>query len=105
MASRPQTPHPDNPDTPVGAALFVLDRQGAITSWNNAAVTASGYAAGELHGIAFDRLFTTGAPLDDIAAVLRITGRNGRFRGRGWLTRKDGGRIAAPLIIEAIHGK
>src|SRR5437763_12961552 len=105
MADGPQIPHPDNPDMPVGAALFVLDRRGAITSWNNAAGTASGYAAEELLGAAFDRLFTTGAPTGDIAAVLRIAERNGRFGGRGWLTRKDGGRVAAPLAIEAIYGK
>src|SRR5438105_3234134 len=105
MADRPQIPHPDNPDMPVGAALFVLDRRGAITSWNNAAVTASGYAAEELHGAAFDCLFTTGAAPGDIAAVLRIAERNGRFGGRGWLTRKDGGRVEAPLAIEAIYGK
>jgi PAS domain S-box-containing protein len=90
---------------PVGSALFVLDRQGAITRWNTAAVTASGYAADELCRAAFDRLFTTGAPPGDIAAVLRIAGRNGRFGGRGWLTRKDGGRVEALLTIEAIHGE
>jgi PAS domain S-box-containing protein len=90
---------------PVGPALFMLDRQGAITSWNNAAVTASGYAADELYGIAFDRLFTISAPPGGIAAVLRIAGRDGRFSGRGWLTRKDGGRVEALLTIEAIYGK
>src|SRR5438270_1645480 len=105
MADRPQISQPDNPDMPVGAALFVLDRRGAITSWSNAAETASSYAAEELLGATFDRLFTTGAPPGDIAAVLRIAERNGRFGGRGWLTRKDGGRVAAPLTIEAIYGK
>ena len=105
MTATPQTRHPDNPDMPVGAALFVLDRQGAITNWSTAAATASGYAADELYGIAFDRLFTTGAPPGDIAAVLRIADRNGRFSGRGWLTRKDGGRVEALLTIEAICGK
>jgi PAS domain S-box-containing protein len=105
MTARPQTRRPDNPDMPAGSALFVLDRQGAISSWNNAAATASGYAADELYGIAFDRLFTTGAPPGDITAVLRIAGRYGRFSGRGWLTRKDGGRAEALLTIEAICGK
>src|ERR1700732_3657710 len=99
MTARPQTRRPDNPDMPAGSALFVLDRQGAISSWNNAAATASGYAADELYGIAFDRLFTTGAPPGDITAVLRIAGRYGRFSGRGWLTRKDGGRAEALLTI------
>ena len=105
MTARPQTRHPDNPDMPVGAALFVLDRQGAITSWNNAAATASGCAADELYGIAFDYLFTTSAPPANIAAVLRIAGRNGWFSGRGWFTRKNGGRVEALLTIEAIYGK
>jgi PAS domain S-box-containing protein len=105
MADRPQTPHPDNPDTPIGSALLLLDRQGAVTGWNSAAVTAIGYDADELHGLAFDRLFTTGAPLANIAAVLRIADRNGRFSGRGWFTRKNGGRVEALLTIEAIYGK
>ena len=83
MTAAPQTPHPDNPDAPVDGALFVLDRHGAITSWNNAAATESGYANGELYGAAFDRLFTTGATPGDIAAALRIAGRNGRFSARG----------------------
>ena len=75
MTARPQTRRPDNPDMPVGSALFVLDRQGAITSWNTAAVTASGYAADELCGAAFDRLFTTGAPPGDIARQHARIGR------------------------------
>ena len=105
MADRPQTPHPDNPDTPIGSALLLLDRQGAVTGWNSAAITAIGYDADELHGLAFDRLFTTGVPPGDIAAVLRIADRNGRFSGRGWFTRKNGGRVEALLTIEAIYGK
>src|ERR1700687_5963499 len=105
MAATPETPHPDTPDAPIDGALFVLDRHGAVTSWNTAAATASGYNAGELYGTAFDRLFTTGAAPGDIAAALRIAGRNGRFNARGWFTRKDGGRVEALLVIEAIHGK
>jgi PAS domain S-box-containing protein len=105
MAATPETPHPDTPDAPFDGALFVLERHGAVTSWNNAAATASGYDAGELYGTAFDRLFTTGATPGDIAAALRIAGQNGRFNARGWFTRKDGGRVEALLVIEAIHGK
>src|SRR5258708_20454523 len=95
MPARPQTRRPDNPDMPVGSALFVLDRQGAITRWNTAALTASGYAADELCGAAFDRLFTTGAPPGDIAAVLRIPGRNARVSGRGSVV-PEGCSPAAP---------
>jgi PAS domain S-box-containing protein len=105
MADRPQTSHPDKPDMPVGSVLLVLDPQGAITSWNTAALTASGYASDELHSLAFDRLFTSGAPPGDIAAALRIAERNGRFCGRGWLTRKEGDLVEAPLAIETIYGK
>src|SRR5205823_7973410 len=105
MTATPQTPHPDNPAMPVGSVLFVLDRHGAVTNWNNAAATPSGYSNGELYGAAFDRLFTTAATPSDIAAALRIAGRNGRFSARGWLTRKHGSRVEALLVIEAIHGK
>src|SRR5260370_40893201 len=105
MTASPQPRRPDTPDMPVGSALFVLDRQGAITRWNTAAVTASGYAADELCGAAFDHLFTTGAPPGDIAAVLRIAGRNRRVSRRGWVTRQDAARGQAGRTLEANHGQ
>src|ERR1700687_4500318 len=105
MPATPQTPHPDTPDAPVDGALFVLDRHGAVPSWNTAAATASGYDADELHVAAFDRLFTTGATSGDIAMALRIAVRDGPFSRRGWFTRKDGGRGEVLLVIEAIHRK
>src|SRR6266542_2306037 len=54
MTATPQTPHPNNPDAPVDGALFVLDRRGAITSWNEATGRASGCADDELYGAPFD---------------------------------------------------
>src|SRR5207244_13565860 len=104
MTATPQTPHPDNPDMPVGSVLFVLDRHGAVTNWNNAAATASGYSNGELYGAAFDRLFTTAATPGDIAAALRTAGRNGRFSARGWLTGKHRSRVEELTVVGASPG-
>jgi PAS domain S-box-containing protein len=104
MAARIKPSHQNKADMPIASTLFLLDRHGAITGWTGAAETAGGYPRQGLRGLAFDRLFTTGAPAGGVEAALRIARRNGRFSGTGWFIPKDGNRLQALLIVEPVRG-
>ena len=84
-------------------AIFLLDPRGRVVSWNAGAERIKGYAAEEILGQEFSRFYEP----DDIAAGLparalaRAT-REGRFQGRGWRVRKDGGRFYAQVTITAL---
>src|SRR5258708_2977981 len=104
MAARTNPPHQNKADMPVLSSLFLLDRHGVITGWTGVAETASGYPRQELRGVAFDRLFTTGAPAGGVEAALRVAQWNDRFSGTGWFTLKDGSRLQALLVGEPGRG-
>jgi PAS domain S-box-containing protein len=85
-------------------AIYMLDLQGYITSWNSGAEKIKGYSQSEILGEHFSRFFTP----EDRAAKLpnRIISearRHGRFETEGWRIRKDGTRFWANAIIDAVH--
>ena len=74
-------------------AIFMLDPQGRVVSWNAGAQRIKGYAAGEIVGQHFARFY----PPEDVAAgkpqrVLAEAARAGRFEEEGWRVRQDGWR-------------
>ena len=88
----------------VDYAIFHLDQEGIISSWNAGAERIKGYAANEIIGSHFSRFYT---PEDREAGVPRqalATARSvGRFEAEGWRVRKDGSRFWASVIIDAIR--
>ncbi len=85
-------------------ALFRLDPQGIVSSWNVGAERIKGYAAAKIIGQHFSRFYTaedrqSGLP----ARALRTAAREGRFEGEGWRVRKDGGQFWASVVIDAIR--
>ncbi|HYF64420.1 MAG TPA: PAS domain S-box protein [Herpetosiphonaceae bacterium] len=85
-------------------AIFVLDPDGYITSWNAGAELIKGYSADEIIG----RHFSTFYPPADVAAAkpqreLEIARRDGRYEEEGWRLRKDGGRFWASVVINALY--
>jgi len=85
-------------------AIFMLDRGGNISSWNEGARRIKGYEASEIVG----RHFSCFYPEEDVRAgipqmELRAATDVGRFEDEGWRLRKDGTRFWANVIITAIH--
>lgn len=87
-----------------GYAIFMLDPQGNIVSWNNGAERIKGYAASEIVGRHFSVFYTpedtkSGGPEE----ALRTAARDGRFETQGWRVRKDGSRFWAAVVLTALH--
>lgn len=88
----------------VDYALYMLDPQGRVTTWNLGAERIKGYRAEEIIGKHFSAFFPeeairSGAP----ARELLIAEEQGRFEDEAWRVRKDGSRFWANVILTAIH--
>src|SRR6266700_2908360 len=85
-------------------AIFMLDPQGRITTWNSGAERIKGYRAEEIIGEHFSRFYTQedqreGVPMRS----LRQAEVEGRFEAEGWRVRKDGSRFQANVVIDSIR--
>jgi PAS domain S-box-containing protein len=85
-------------------ALYMLDPDGVVTSWNSGGQRIKGYPADEIIGQHFSRFYTevdraNGKPL----RALRIAREQGRYEEEGWRVRKDGTFFWASVIIDPIH--
>ncbi|MFZ1132096.1 MAG: PAS domain S-box protein [Terriglobales bacterium] len=85
-------------------AIFSLDPQGNITSWNLGAERMKGYQAEEIIG----RHFSCFYPEDDLrqgkpAQELRTAIAEGRVEDEGWRVRKDGSKFWANVVITALR--
>ena len=70
-------------------AIYMLDADGIVTSWNPGARRFKGYEASEIIGQHFSRFYpeedrTAGLP----ARVLEISKRTSKFEGEGWRVRR-----------------
>jgi PAS domain S-box-containing protein len=85
-------------------AIYMLNTDGTVASWNDGARRIKGYAPEEIIGQHFSRFYSD----EDRAAALpeqalEIAAREGRFEREGWRVRKGGTRFFANVIIDAIH--
>jgi PAS domain S-box-containing protein len=88
----------------VDYAIYMLDRDGVIASWNPGAQRFKGFAASEVIGSHFSRFYTendrrAGLP----GRALETAAREGKFEGEGWRVRKDGTRFWAHVVIDPIR--
>ena len=83
-------------------AIFLLDPQGTVVSWNAGAERIKGYRADEVVGKNFS-LFYIQEDIDqgEPEAELRIAEHHGRFETERWRVRKDGSRFWSNLVITA----
>lgn len=91
-------------DAIIDYAVYMLDLDGCIKTWNSGAERIEGYSADEILGRPFSCFFTkedaaAGVP----GAALRTARDTGRFVGEGWRVRKDGSRFWASVVIHAIR--
>ncbi|MGA9011794.1 MAG: PAS domain S-box protein [Acetobacteraceae bacterium] len=85
-------------------AIYMLDINGIVTSWNAGAQRFKGYRAAEILGQHFSRFYTDQDRQAGLPARALATAMNeGRFEGEGWRVRKDGARFWASVVIDAIR--
>lgn len=85
-------------------AIYMLDVNGLVSSWNTGAERFKGYRAEEILCSHFSRFYT---PEDRAVGLpdraLQIAEREGRFENEGWRMRKDGARFWANVVIDPIR--
>ena len=85
-------------------AIYMLDPDGFITTWNAGAERIKGYKPGEIIGQHFSRFFTAedqaaGVPYEILADARAV----GRHESEGWRIRKDGSRFWANAIAQPLR--
>ncbi|WP_117192234.1 hybrid sensor histidine kinase/response regulator [Rhizobium terrae] len=87
-------------------AIYMLDIDGRVASWNPGAQRFKGYEAWEILGEHFSRFYTTEERLARAPeTALRLAATEGRFESEGWRIRKDGTRFWAHAVIDPIWGR
>ena len=85
-------------------AIFLLDPEGVVVSWNSGAERMKGYSRDEIIGKHFSHFFTeediaAGKPWEELATARRT----GRAEIEGWRVKKNGQRFWARVMISAVH--
>ena len=85
-------------------AIFMLDPNGHVASWNKGAQRLKGYTADEIIGRHFSEFY----PQEDVvsgkpARELTVAAAEGRFEDEGFRVRKDGSTFWANVIITAVR--
>ncbi|SFR87890.1 PAS/PAC sensor signal transduction histidine kinase [Stenotrophomonas maltophilia] len=84
-------------------AIYMLDPEGVIRTWNPGGERIKGYRKDEVVGTNFSRFYTAedaeaGLPMRN----LRTAASEGRYAGEGWRVRKDGSRFHASVVIDPV---
>lgn len=87
-------------------AIFMLDPDGTVASWNSGAHRIKGYSGDEIIGRHFSVFYTdeevsAGKPQRELDQAKA----EGRVRDEGWRVRKDGSRFWANVVITAVYDK
>jgi PAS domain S-box-containing protein len=85
-------------------AIFMLDTNGYVASWNAGAERIKGYRADEIIGKHFSIFY----PREQVERghpeyELKVTRAEGRFEEEGWRVRKDGSLFWANVVITALY--
>jgi PAS domain S-box-containing protein len=104
-----QDQEPENPfrllvESVQDYAIFMLDPEGRVKTWNAGAQRIKGYAPEEIIGHHFSRFY----PAEAVEAKhpeyeLRVAAQVGRFEEEGWRVRKDGSLFWANVVITALR--
>jgi PAS domain S-box-containing protein len=87
-------------------AIYMVDPDGIVTSWNAGAERIKGYTRDEVIGKHFSRFYTpedrdSGRPWEELA----LSRRNGRAEDQGWRVRKNGERFWARVVVTPVHDR
>jgi PAS domain S-box-containing protein len=87
-------------------AIYMLDAEGRVASWNPGAQRIKGYTPDEIIGEHFSRFYT---PEDrargEPARALETARRNGSFEKEGWRVRRDGSRFWASVVVDPVRNE
>jgi PAS domain S-box-containing protein len=85
-------------------AIYMLDIDGRVTSWNSGAERITGYRADEVVGQSFARFhLDADAAAGEPVRLLAIAAAAGSYHAEGWRRRKDGSHFWASIVIDALH--
>ncbi len=85
-------------------AIYMLDPNGIVSSWNSGAQRFKGYTEKEILGSSFSRFYTEADRAAGLPQrMLQTAEQEGRCEAEGWRVRKDGTRFWAHVIIDAIR--
>jgi PAS domain S-box-containing protein len=85
-------------------AIYMLDREGHVVSWNPGAERIKGYPSSEILGRHFSDFYTAEDRADDLPIkALAIARQTGKYETENWRVRKDGTRFWASVLINAIR--
>jgi PAS domain S-box-containing protein len=85
-------------------AIFMLDRDGVVLTWNAGAERFKGYRADEIIGQHFSRFYPPEALERGVPAhELEVATDAGAFEDEGWRVRKDGSLFWANVVITAMR--
>jgi PAS domain S-box-containing protein len=85
-------------------AIYMLDPDGIVTSWNAGARRFKGYEASEIIGQHFSRFYSAEDRASGLPErALETSRRTGKFESEGWRVRKDGSQFWAFVVIDPIR--
>jgi PAS domain S-box-containing protein len=85
-------------------AIYMLDLEGHVVSWNAGAQRFKGYRAEEILGQHFSRFYTDEDRANGLPVRALETARSGgRFEAEGWRVRQDGSRFWANVVIDTVR--
>jgi PAS domain S-box-containing protein len=91
-------------DAVVDYAIYMLDRDGRVATWNSGARRFKGYEAAEIIGRHFSTFFTAEDRAADLPGhILGTAANEGRFEDEGWRVRKDGTRFWAHVVVDTVR--
>jgi PAS domain S-box-containing protein len=86
------------------SAIYMLDPNGIVSSWNAGAGRIKGYTANEAIGLHFSRFFTEADRMAGFPArALQTAMEKGKYESEGWRVRKDGSLFWASATLETIR--
>jgi len=85
-------------------AIYMVDSEGRVSTWNKGAERIKGYAASEIIGQNFSSFFTqadrdNGVPQRNLETAMRT----GKSESEGWRVRRDGSQFWASVILDTIR--
>jgi len=87
-------------------AIYLLDTDGRVESWNKGAQRLKGYRANEIIGQSFTRFFTQEDQQDGKPQRLLAEAESrGHVEEEGWRIRKDGSRFLVNSVITALRNE
>jgi PAS domain S-box-containing protein len=85
-------------------AIYMLDPNGRVTTWNAGAERIKGYSANEIIGQSFERFFAEEDRAAGVPGKLLDRAREtGRYESEGVRLRKDGSRFRSHAVVNALH--